>query len=114
MAEPGIVITQENTICLLTFQRTARFLLAASAPIIVPVIACVVLAGIPNTANIANIRSPLVSAVNPWYGRSFVIFTPSVLITLYPPKKVPNPIAVAADKITHKGISSSGSIECTL
>ena len=38
-AAPGIVISQENIICLLTFQRTARFLRAAPAPIIVPVIA---------------------------------------------------------------------------
>jgi len=73
---------------------------------------------IPNMAEpgiaITHIRPPLVSAANPWHGRSFVIFTPSVLITLYHPKKVPNPIVVAADKITHKGISSSGSIECIL
>jgi len=74
----------------------------------------VALAGIPNTANIANVRPPSVSAANPWHGQSFVIFTPNVLITLYPPKKVPNSIAVATDTISHKGISSSGIIEFIL
>ena len=38
-AAPGIVMTHEKIICLLTLQRTARFRLAAPAPMIVPVIA---------------------------------------------------------------------------
>ncbi len=43
-AAPGIVITHEKIICLLTIHRTARILSSEHAPIIVHVIAFVVLA----------------------------------------------------------------------
>ena len=38
-AAPGIVMTHEKIICLLTFHLTARILRADPAPMIVPVIA---------------------------------------------------------------------------
>ncbi len=64
-ALPGIVISHAKTICLPNFHLTAHFLLTAPAPIIDPVIAWVVLAGIPNVAKIAKIIPPPVSAANP-------------------------------------------------
>ena len=62
------------------------------------------LAGIPNIAKTANISPPPVSAANPWYGLNLVTLTPSVLMTFYPPKNVPRPIAPAAANITQSGI----------
>ena len=95
-AAAGMVITQAQTIRFPTPHLTAENLLTAPAPMMEPEIACVVLAGTPAHARTARIVAPPVSAENPWYGFSWVIFTAIVFTILQPPKNVPRLIAVAA------------------
>ena len=89
----GIVIIQAMIIFCVTPQRTALNLRVAPAPIIAPVIVCVVLTGIPSKLVENNVKAPAVSALNPSKGRRCVILLPIVFTILQPPIKVPIPIA---------------------
>ena len=51
-------------------------------------------------------RAALVSAANPWMGRSFTILLPMVLMIFQPPDMVPMPIAVAQASFTQMGTST--------
>lgn len=60
-------------------------------PIIEPVIVCVVLTGIPNTAVPISV-APAVSAEKPYTGFNLANPSPRVLITFQPPVIVPRAI----------------------
>lgn len=66
----GMVIIHAHTILFPIPHLTADILLTAPTPIMLPEIACVVLAGMPSHARVASMLAALVSAANPWYGLS--------------------------------------------
>lgn len=64
----GIVMIQAIIIFDVTPQRTALNLLVAPAPIIAPVMVCVVLTGIPRALVENKVIAPAVSALKPSNG----------------------------------------------
>ena len=74
MADIGIVSSHAQNIFVVTPHFTADTPFLAPAPIIAPVITCVVLTGIPKCVAPKRVMAPADSAQNPSNGLSFVIF----------------------------------------
>lgn len=74
IAETGMVRIHAQKIFVVTPHFTAETPFLAPAPIIAPVIVCVVLTGIPKCVAPNSVRAPAVSAQNPSKGFSLVIF----------------------------------------
>ena len=102
----GIVSNHAHTIFRVTPHRTALARFADPTPIIEPVMVWVVLTGIPASEHPMIVPAAAVSAANPWIGRNFATFCPSVFITPHPPARVPDAIAACADNITQMGTVS--------
>src|ERR1700761_6568689 len=90
----GIVSTQAQIRLIVTPQRTALNLLVTPAPIIEPVIVCVVLTGAPRLAAVNKVIAPAVSAQTPSNGVTLVILVPIVFTIFQPPLIVPSDMAV--------------------
>ena len=73
-AESGIVNIHAMMMLPANPHLTAESLVVAPTPMIAPVMVCVVLTGIPKLAVMSSVIAPAVSAQNPPYGVSFVIF----------------------------------------
>src|SRR5262249_1897973 len=78
LAPAGMVMIQAQTIRRATPQRTAEIRCVEPTPTIEPVIVCVVLTGMPQSAVITRVSAAAVSAQNPPTGLSLVIFEPMV------------------------------------
>src|SRR6185295_12169446 len=100
-AAQGIVNTHAQIMRVVIPHRTAENLFAAPTPTIAPVIVCVVETGIPAKVAPNKLMAAAVSAQNPPYGWSLVIFDPMVRTMRHPPESVPKPIAACAERTTH-------------
>ncbi len=89
----GMVKIQAHKRFTVTPQRTADKRLVAPAPIILPVMVCVVETGIPACPVKNKVKAPAVSAATPSNGVTLVIFVPIVFTIFHPPLIVPIPIA---------------------
>src|ERR1700677_4879363 len=96
-----MVSTQAQSKLMVTPQRTAESRRVAPAPMIDPVIVCVVLTGIPNLSDRNRVMAPAVSAATPSNGVTFVILVPIVLTIFQPPLIVPSAIAEKLARGTH-------------
>src|SRR3972149_142062 len=105
--DPGKVKMQAVTTLRAIPQRTADTLLEEPTPIIAVFMVWVVLRGIPKREASSILAAAAVSAENPWYGSSFTIFIPIVLIIRQPPTEVPMPIVREQIRITSKGTLNS-------
>src|SRR5262249_39779070 len=99
VAPAGIVITQAQTILRATPQRTAERRCVAPTPMMDPVIVCVVLTGMPQSAVMTSVSAAADSAQKPPTGLSLVIFEPMVCTMRQPPKYVPKPMVKYAPRI---------------
>ena len=88
-----MVMTQAVMTLPATCQRTADARRAAPAPMMQPVIVCVVDTGIPIHDAVNNMNDPPSEALKPWCWDSFVMRVPMVSMIFQPPHKVPRPIA---------------------
>ena len=75
--------------------------LAQPTPMMLVVIACVVLTGMPSVPVTASTVAAVVSAAKPCTGCSFTILWPSVLMIFHPPAAVPAAMVNAQAK-THQ------------
>src|SRR5664280_2917416 len=73
-ADTGMVSNHAQKILVVTPHLTAETPFLAPAPIIAPVITCVVLTGIPKCVAVKRVMAPADSAQNPSNGLSLVIF----------------------------------------
>ena len=89
----GMVSTQAHISLAPTPHLTAVTLLVIPAPIMAPVIVCVVLTGIPKASVPKSNIAPDVSAATPWKGVSLVMLDPIVFTILQPPDSVPTAMA---------------------
>ncbi len=102
-AAAGMVNSHAQTIWPATPHRTADHRLVAPTPTMAPVMAWVVLTGMPRkVANRIADAAP-VSAANPFTGWSFVMRDPIVWMIRHPPDSVPRPMAACAISITQNG-----------
>src|SRR6476646_8510960 len=92
-AEQGIVRIQAITIRSPQIQRTLRTPFIVPTPRIDPVIACVVLIGMPRCVATMIVEAADVSAQKPPTGANRVIPDPIVFTMRHPPKNVPSAIA---------------------
>ena len=88
------MISQAKTTLLATPQRTADARRATPAPMIAPVMVCVVETGIPAQLALNSMIDPPVDAAKPWCWDYLVILLPIVSMIFHPPIKVPSPIAI--------------------
>ena len=61
-------------------------------PMIEPTMLCEVLTGMPKNEHVITVVAPTVSAQNPLSGLIFTMPVPVVLMTFFPPTKVPRAI----------------------
>ena len=87
-----MVMIQAQTILEAKPQRTDEARFAVPAPIIAPVIVCVVDTGMPKLEAMNRVMAPAKLAQAPCIGESLVIFEPMVFTMRQPPNIVPNPI----------------------
>jgi hypothetical protein len=105
-ADTGIVRIQAQKTLKVTPHFTADAPFRAPAPIIAPVITCVVLTGIPKCVAPNKVIAPADSAQKPSNGLSLVIFCPIVFTILHPPRSVPNAIAAWHESTIQRAIGS--------
>src|SRR3546814_17908789 len=91
-----------RSILLATFQRTADSRRDAPTPMIAPVMVWVVETGTPIQVAPNKVNAPPVSAQNPSWGVSRVLFEPMVLTIRHPPNSVPNAIDAWQERTTPK------------
>ena len=103
-AAPGMVSSQAHTIWPATPHRTADKRRVEPTPTIAPVMAWVVLTGMPRIVASRMADAAPVSAANPCTGCNFVIFDPIVWMMRHPPDRVPSPIAACAARMTQNGM----------
>jgi CHASE3 domain sensor protein len=90
----GIVMNQATITFCATPQRTAEARRAVPAPMIAPVIVCVVDTGMPSIEAPKITIEPAVDALKPWCCDSLVIREPIVSMIFHPPLSVPSAIAM--------------------
>ena len=89
-----MVIIHAKTTLRATPHRTADARRATPAPMIAPVIVCVVDTGIPAQLAPNSMIEPPVEAAKPWCCDNFVIRLPIVSMIFQPPVSVPRAIAI--------------------
>jgi len=104
----GKVKTHAMTILVEYFQRTADRRRDAATPINEVVMVWVVLRGMPVSEARKIVVDAASSAPKPCQDSICTIFSPIMLMILYPPTEVPNPIEAAHSRITHTGTWNSG------
>ena len=88
-----MVITHATTTFCATPQRTALARRAVPAPMMQPVMVCVVETGMPSSEALNRMIDPPSDALNPWCCDSLVMRLPIVSMIFHPPLSVPRPIA---------------------
>lgn len=106
IAVTGIVIIHAHNRLMVTPQCTAVARFITPAPIMAPVMVCVVLTGMPHMLVTNKVNAPAVSALKPSNGTRCVIRCPMVFTIRQPPEIVPMAIAVWQHNTTHNGIGS--------
>src|SRR3954447_1392226 len=105
IADAGSVRTQAVTMLPATPQRTAEKRLAAPAPMIPPLMTCVVDSGKPACEAARMTAAPDPWAAKPCAGSILMMRVPMVRMIRQPPEYVPAAIAAAEDTITQVGTS---------